>query len=346
MLREPFLDFNFKTVGPSTSYAGVLAAIFEGVIRPMIKGPCPGYLIEAHAMGQHIGKTVLARCLGAIISGESSIPAKTLPPFEDERRKQITSILLDRPAFVHIDNLKDSVNSASLDTLLTSTHFGDRVLGESRSVNLPNRATWVFTANAARLDRDLARRLVTISIGRSNSPYKHDPLFAWLISNLDDINRAALIIARAWLSSGRPTSTIFFPSYEDWVAKVGGLVAFSGVSGLEMCVQDSLDKDTESKDWLAFLQRWWGRYKDVAVSPMEVFDTCLDNYEEFPMLIERVGKSKSKSTVVGRWLAKRTNAPLPGGFFLYRRSARGGAKYWLRFDGECDTSTTTCDGSM
>jgi hypothetical protein len=333
IVLEPFCDFNFKAYkGNASSLAAVLAAVFESVIGPLICGPRPGYLIEAHALGQGVGKTRLAQVISAIITGTDPVPTQSLPVQESEREKALTAVLRNRPVVVHVDNLKGEVSSPSLDNILTSTRYTNRLLGKTAMLDLPNRATWLFTANAAHLDRDLSRRLVSVGIDRSGPTYKHDPLLPWLAKQQKRINWALLTLARAWHVAGKPQSTIHYPSYEDWVSNVGGLVEFCGVSGLAECIADSATKDTLKSDLAEFVDLWWQNFGTDDVVAQDIYDSCIKDRGLFPGLERKLRHAKSEASCVGRWLRDYVDLDcLPHNAKIHRRKS-GGTKYCMQRD--------------
>ena len=53
----------------------------------------------------------------------------------------------DSPEVVVIDNIRGTLDSAAVSSVLTSTVWGDRRLGVSELVHLPVRCTWAATGN-------------------------------------------------------------------------------------------------------------------------------------------------------------------------------------------------------
>lgn len=111
------------------------------------------------------------------------------------------AILLRGRAAVVLDNLTGKVDSSVLAGVLTSTWWGGRLLGGNLHVDLPNRTTWVATANNANLSTEIARRSVLIRIdAQTDRPferhikYRHPALLDYERTNRGLIVAAVLTI--------------------------------------------------------------------------------------------------------------------------------------------------------
>jgi len=74
------------------------------------------------------------------------------------------TILLESPRAVVWDNIIGTFDSASLAGLLTSATYTDRILGVSKSADVPNRAVWLLTGNNLTLAGDMPRRVLKCRI--------------------------------------------------------------------------------------------------------------------------------------------------------------------------------------
>ena len=105
LFEEWLVDFRFAD---SSSPTHIIAAALTPVVREMIAGPTPLFLIDAPIQGS--GKGLLAQTLGVIVTGEP--PAvMTQPRDQDEERKRITAILRDAVPIILIDNVKHRLDS-------------------------------------------------------------------------------------------------------------------------------------------------------------------------------------------------------------------------------------------
>ena len=255
LLKELLVNFPFKTDG---DYANALAVPLTTLARDMISGPTPFMLIEAPVMGT--GKTKLAEALLIPALGRPS--TTTQPENDDEWRKSITASLLNSPQAIWYDNLAGSLKSQKLEQVLTSDVWTDRFLGETRTVSLPVRCTWLGTANNLQIMGDLHRRIVWIRLvslmerpeDRDPSQFKHR-LPEWALDNRGEILWAALVLIRAWVEQGRPLGPQSMASYESWAKTIGGILQVAGIPGfLEAQKERRIDSDDSASQWEAFLK--------------------------------------------------------------------------------------------
>ena len=143
----PFVD--------TASRVNAFASMLTPVCRPAIKGPTPLALFDATAQGT--GKTLLSEVVSLIVSGREGA-LFSAPREPEEWRKQLTSVLRGRIATIIIDNVNCTLDSAELCKALTETIHGDRILGQSQTINLPVRCTWIATGNDIQLGGDMPRR--------------------------------------------------------------------------------------------------------------------------------------------------------------------------------------------
>lgn len=202
VLVRPWRAYQFA--GPDDA-AGLVSGVFAAVCRPSLD-LSPAYLLEAAAPGS--GKTKAATALGAVIEGRR--PAVT--PFagtttDDELRKRFVSAAIDGVRFTCVDNVVGYFKSAALAATLTTGRIGDRVLGQSRTVNASVRSLMTLTANNASLESDLQRRTVTVRIDAGAKPthraFAFDPV-SEALAQRHAIAEAACVVWRAYFNAGAP----------------------------------------------------------------------------------------------------------------------------------------------
>lgn len=133
MLWKPFSEFPF--VGP-LDRAAHLGALLTAVVRPSLP-TAPAFAYDAPVQGS--GKTLLARCVAALATGNEpdGWPASAGAD-DEETRKRIFTALRDGKRVVVLDHLLGTFDSASLAAALTSPKWTDRVLGKSEAVTVAN----------------------------------------------------------------------------------------------------------------------------------------------------------------------------------------------------------------
>jgi hypothetical protein len=229
LLREPFEDFPL----PSEAHrAALLAAVLTGLARAAIRGPTPLFLLDANVPGA--GKSLVADVISEIIAGR---PLARMAPTEDdaEMRKRITALAIAGVPHVLLDNVAGALGGPSIDAALTSTTWRDRVLGESRDVELPLTAVWYATGNNVQLAGDLARR---VCHARLESPFehpeerrdfRHPDLLGWVRENRAALVVAGLTVLRAYFVAGAPEKRLpMWGSFEAWTRVVRQALVWAG----------------------------------------------------------------------------------------------------------------------
>jgi len=200
-----------------------LAAIFTAVLRPTIS-TAPAFAYDAPVQGS--GKTLLARCIGALATGhDPDIWPHTSGRDDEETRKRIFTALRSGARAIVWDNVVGTFDSAAMASLLTSDRYRDRVLGKSESASVPNRALMLMTGNNLTLAGDMSRRVLVARINpHTDRPFARefdvDPLTT-CIAERQQVIAAALTLIRYYLSSGveRPGAgrMASFERWDDWV---------------------------------------------------------------------------------------------------------------------------------
>lgn len=279
LLEETVRDFPFINGG----YAGFVAMLLDQLTRPVVNGPRPLYVVEAPGYeGQGTGKTLLARTVGTIITGDDSAPQTWNA---QDANNIITSLLRSGRLFVLFDNVQERLASASLAALATATTWSGRILHSNDSPVYPNISTWVLTANGAEFDRDLARRVVTIQLKVQSGILPHQrtkfthPLPSWAKARRTQIIRACLILARSWYVAGKPLppEDWAFGTYESWMKVIGGILHFHGIDGLPACLQVAKSRDTETQEATTFLATWLEVYASAPVTPSMLAEMCISH---------------------------------------------------------------------
>jgi hypothetical protein len=264
LLQETLADFPFIC---QASRANALAAIITTVIRAAIEGLIPLGIIDATQQGT--GKGLLAGVPAIIATGRQ--PAlMTAPSDTEEWRRQITSVLLEGPPIVLIDNLADRLDSHVLAAALTTPVWRDRKLRSNEMFELPQRAVWLANGNNVQIGGDIQRRCYWIRLDpRTNRPwqrtgFRHPNLHEWVRENRGALIAAVLTLARAWYAANQPapTSPPILGSFEEWSRVIGGILAFAGVDGFLGNAEAFYGAaDAESAEWesfLAGLEHWRG----------------------------------------------------------------------------------------
>jgi hypothetical protein len=183
--------------------------------------------------------------------------------------KRITAFLRIPTNYHMIDNITHVMSSDGLAILATSPKWRARILGETNSPDMPNRATWMLTLNGGKFSKDLIRRVVLIrydagvlnAYKRGNFDIKY-PL-EWVKENRPAIVEAILTIARGWHCAGRPQDASLREirgGFEKWMDVVGSIVTYAGFKGLHESFKSVEAREEETEDDSTFLSVWLQKY--------------------------------------------------------------------------------------
>jgi len=308
LLDDIFFDFPFND---AASRAHALAALLLPFVRELIEGPTPLHLFDAPTPGT--GKGLLMNVLSLIHTGRAAATVSA-PTDDDEWRKRITAMLFRGQKQIVLDNLPQakSVTSASLASVLTSTHWNDRILGETQMTPLlPNRALWVATGNNIELSNELARRSVLTRLmptverpsSRPLSDFRHPALEQYVLAIRSFLVWACLILVRSWIAANQPRVQTAMGSFVEWAQIMGGLLHHHGIEGFLGNQEDLFDRgDGEMAPWRPFIKTWAETY---GTKPVRVRD--LRRLAESQDLLAEVmgeGSERNQQTLLGASLTR------------------------------------------
>lgn len=211
-LQKVLAGFSFAQ---ESDEVAAVASILCAVLKPSVQR-CP--LIHIFASSPGAGKSSLTKALSLLPTRTGSATYLSFPSSEEEMQRLLASALRNSPKVVIFDNLKgDVVPYGALCTSLTEGHFSARVLGSNSLIDIRNESIFISNGNGVLPRQDMVRR--TLLIRLSSQPFRavdrsqtiEDLFTRQRIAIMTD----ALIIVRAWLTSGKSTFDAF-PSFPDW----------------------------------------------------------------------------------------------------------------------------------
>lgn len=283
-LWKPFADFPF--VGP-LDRAVHLAALLTAAVRAVLPtSPAFGY--DAPVQGS--GKTLLARCVGVLATGEDvGVWPHTAGRDDEEVRKRIFTVLRSGARAIIWDNVVGSFDSAAMASAITSPTFQDRILGASSSSIVPNRAMLILTGNNLTLAGEMPRRVLVVRIDPvTDMPFaRHfevDP-FALCHTERQMMIGAALVLIRAYLANcNTQLGKGRLASFEQWDAWVRQTVIYAnmlkpGMFGDVMdVVQANQAQDPEQETLGLLLDAWQRNFGPAYKSAGEVVAVLKNGY--------------------------------------------------------------------
>jgi hypothetical protein len=333
LLLEPIAKFPFVAEHHRANFLG---AMFTPLLRLMIPPPYQMVIITATNAGS--GKTLLMRLLGTIhgIATRGEFPRE-----REELRKLFLSTLLTTTApVIGMDNVRGTIYSSELESLLTARTLTDRELGVSRVVTVTNDRLWVTTGNNARVSGDLARRCLPVALDPACAdPWKRTFAFdpaAWMTTRRGEYIAALLTVASGWVQAKAPTPpAVRGDDYAAWYGALRGLLSWAGLPG-EFGAEDKADLIAVAEDddeWGAFvleLARAFPNRRFTAAdvtAKMGVVDTPLsgalpgDLAEKWGRLSYHSRGSSGFTRSLSKWLSYRDGRFTADGFVI--RAERG-----------------------
>ena len=283
----PFENFPFVE---SIDKAVLLVGLLTAAMRPSLP-TAPAIGFDAPVQGS--GKTLLAKCLGVISTGqEPAVWPHTASRDDEETRKRLFAAIRGGKSALIWDNVVGAFDSVSMAALLTSTVYTDRILSESKVSSIPNRILMLLTGNNLTLKGDMARRVLVARIDPDTErPFARsfdlDP-YLYCLANRQKLISCALILIRFYMSSKvKPPGIGRTASFEDWDDMVRQTVIYLNQTIAPNEFGDVMDKmvanqleDPEQESFGDLLCAWHQLFGSKAVTAAEVLQK-LNTVEAF-----------------------------------------------------------------
>jgi hypothetical protein len=304
-----FVDFPFTD---EASRANALACMLVPFVRNMIEGPTP--LHHSHASTEGTGKGLLAKVCADPSLGRDlqSSPQKEN---DAEWRKAITSSLISGPSHIFYDNLympvrstRDGdypvpIDSAALASVLTEDEWRDRILGGNTEARIKIRCIFMSSGNNVEWSRELARRIVPITLSppserpweRPREDYKHPDLRQWARQNRPRLVHACLTLCQARVASGCPDGRQSLGSYEAYTRVMGGILDVAEVRGFLANKVKPAENDRESQRWSPFVNSWHDAFGQGPVSAAQLWEMIAKDEELHQAFADTLGEKNALS---------------------------------------------------
>ncbi|NMF32691.1 DNA polymerase I [Corynebacterium ammoniagenes] len=316
LLEEAYADFPFKKEADRTRALGMLLTL---LVRPACP-TAPMHVVTANNRGT--GKGLLLSITSLIASGHDAHLQK-LPFHDEEMEKLLYSALLAGRTQLMFDEAGEGLESLALASMLTGTHFGGRILGESKHELVVNSACVFAAGNNVAVKKDLARRSIMVEMEtplanpEARDDFQHPDLKAWVRENRKALLQAAFTLIRAWIVAGKPAPITGQDtgSFNEWYEAVGGILAFAGRADLMEGVREQRERRNESDlEDLAHID-WLYRTFD---SPFRAFaaqnaiqESQIDG-EFVPLPSDLRSPSEATAQRLGRFYTKMQNRTIGG----------------------------------
>ncbi len=330
LLDDVVCDFPFaKSVHRSACLANLLTLVG----RHTYDGPAPLFAIDATTAGT--GKGLLADAMFTIACGKPAFRWAN-PSSDDEARKRITSLAISGRPAVLIDNIAGVFGSPAMDSALTATSWGDRLLGVNKDVQLPLKIVWTLTANNLIVGGDTGRRVCPIRLeSKDEHPeertgFKHPELLAYVSGHRAELLGACLTILRGWYAAGRPRQSLSaWGSFEAWSGVIRQAIVWLGLpdpADAREAFRTVADRDAatlrELLDGISTLDP-----EGKGLKAAEIVDRASEVTGLKTALAELCGEKMTAKTVANKLASIRGR--ILGGRCVDAHTLRGGYQGWL-----------------
>ena len=338
VLADLVHDFPFATDSDRINFYGLL---LTPIIRPGLGGNVPIHVV--HSPLERTGKTkLIEEVLGGVILGRPT-PAMQFSASEEERDKRILALLTRAENIIHLDNLRNYIDSASLASLTTGTTYMGRILSRSEMVTAQNNLTIAASGNNVKMTGELSKRCVSIQLmpvsdhPENRTDYEHPDLRAYVTAVRPAVLGCLLGMIENWRTKSQPLYTSTLGGFEKWSHVVGGILAVNGLEGHRGNQSEWLARtDSAAEELRAFVDLWAiSQEKDAAGYPKFGLNTLVMARDLFELATNNdlfgslmtTGSVKSQLSAFGRSVLA-TNQDTPIGPFRIRKNSSGSSNFW------------------
>lgn len=320
ILLDLFGDFEFRDrLSQMLAIARLITPYCRGLMGWGARSPC--WFISAD--GPRSGKDYLAKMAPMLYEGIASEDAP-LDASEDEVKRRITAAVIAGFAFVHFANCKGDLNSASLESAITSEFWTDRVVGTSEAIRMPIEAIFSLSYNSGDLDfvsQDLLLRSRNIHLAYAlDTPddvnkrdFRGRNLMRELVAEKTRIRIVAAInaLVRRWIDEGCPDGPVF-SSFPEWGRVVGGILM--ATFGEDITVNPATRSSISSAGKPAILKEMEDLIEEIAkrfpgrsMDFHDIVGVAKTDSKKFPILGTRPVSNIKQP--LGRFLKRRSKVP-------------------------------------
>ncbi len=307
VLESTIDEFPFTCpAAQSVALAGMLTAPIRASL-----GAVPMFAPSATTPGS--GKSTLGDLFSIIATGRPAA-ALDFTADENEFKKSLFAVLLEGAAVVMIDNVVGDMNSSLLNIILSQETVKGRILGASKTAEVPTTSLWISTGNNLRISGDLTRRTLLCEMDANMERpaeriFSRD-LYKWGVENRPQLVVACLTILKAFLQAGKPGAKDLkrMNGFNDWSELVRGALVWLGRSDpLETQAQiESADPEREMLS--GAMSSWWDCLGDRPVTTSDLLQTSETSAQRVKMyqaLVAAVnGRHGINGRSLGKWLSK------------------------------------------
>ncbi|MDY0328909.1 MAG: hypothetical protein RBR52_00250 [Thiomonas sp.] len=283
------------------------------------------------------GKTLLATAWPRLVLGHD--PAiQAFPQDDGELRKTLFAALADGQSALLLDNVNGRFKSDGLCIASTSATMRERVLGFSRTLEVPTTATIAITGNNAQPTGDVAQRVLPCSLDArvehpENRAFLRD-LLAWIEQERPRLLAALLTLLRAYaIASDKPTLKPW--RFAEWSQAVRGPLVWAGYPDPLNALDATREDDPARVALAALLSAWHAHFGNRPQALRDVLGRALDraaagDFELRDAIAEVAGDRGGEMSAqrLGKYLQERAGR-IVAGLAFKRGTMSAGAVRWI-----------------
>jgi hypothetical protein len=261
-LQDLLSEFCF---GSELDKSAAIAMLLTSVSRKLYP-LAPLFAVSAHQPGT--GKGTLVSLASILATGNKAAGVTNFTDEDSEMGKRVLASLLSGVPIVNIDNITKRLGGGTLEAVLTTEFYSQRILGVNKNAVCSTQVLWTANGNNLSFTPDMARRTILIELdAKVENPearsFSRD-VEAFALENRGELVSACLTILQAYLLSGTDED---FPallgSFGQWDAVVRRSLLWLGMPD-PVQTQAVIKEGDDSRISLSlFLESWYQEFQGI-----------------------------------------------------------------------------------
>lgn len=327
-VRDWLADFPFAS---ETNESAAVAMLLTAAMRASLNRT-PGFLVVKPEYGS--GASTLCSLAHIVQTGNHAAVLGTSRG-GDELTKTLDSIQMAALPAIVLDNVQRgaSLSSEALAQILTEPYRQVRILGQSKSVTVPNTQLVLVNGNNIAVAADLVRRFIRVQLGAIENPTARDFKRPDLLDDAQreraDILADLFTIVIAYRQNGASVATERI-TYDDWSESVAASLVWLGMPDPTLTQRDLESDDTEREFHRALLHCWYRLHGNEKLPVKKLFVTDSgDGFDLANELRELITDycGRNDSTVIGKTISGFVDSTIDG-MRIHKVGVRKGVMHW------------------
>jgi hypothetical protein len=295
------------------SKATVVAAMLTVYGLHLLPPTCaiPAFIYTANDAG--CGKGLCCKLAAVPVFG--SLPTNPPPFTEHEMEKLLFASARAGQQLLFLDNIDYHLASPSLESFLTTSHVGGRIMGESTFAAFAKKSVVLISGNNCTVRADMRRRSLFVEFFMEQLQAEHrqikNPLSdAAIVEKRSDILSALYALVRGWCESAKPPPFRMLQGFTEWSGVIAAIVEHAGF-GSPIPPPETNVGDDDLREVAGFVT---ALYENGVELPFRnVVEICQTRQLFADKIRSRGELSKQEKTSFSRLLKRYAGRNFPGG---------------------------------